>query len=817
MIKSEKKEYIYKLIAILNSHIETLSKKGNNMSEEVSKEQNAKQFMEQVVKKNKIFMDTCSIIIAENSFWDHITPYLKQYKKKVIIPSRCCEELEKKSNEVHNTELAKTARERLSFIKKLSEKGVVEFRGETTDNFADNVFMSVFTKFRLKYDLLLITQDNNLANDILNLNNIKSQKSNYTISVHKVNKYNYFGNFYLNKADQIEKKQKEKKDTSKKNSEQKIQNQEIIPPEEIFKLCTKPTTISDDILSVSHIPTEHEQVYSERGIIQLRKKIASGGEGILYETNTPFVAKIYFKDKNTKRRVKKITLMLSKRINCEGICYPIEALYNSNKQFVGYLMPKAYGKELQKSLFIKPIFLERFPDWKKKDTVKLCITILKKIKYLHDRNIILGDINPNNIMIESPEKVYFVDTDSYQIENFPCPVGTINFTAPEIQKKPYNEFLRTIGNENFAIATLLFMIMLPGKPPYSQQGGDNPIDNIINMDFSYPFGGNTNKKTPEGPWRYIWSHLPYDIKEAFYKTFRMSEDYSTEKTRLDVNDWIPLFEHYYEILNSGKVGVRDKMSEELFPTRFKKNSKERYIVCRLCHNEMPAAQSKNGICNNCLTQGEEYLCERCKQPIRYTNYAKYIKGTTKIYRFCKDCSDYLNAVHEYITCIDCNKTFPITNGQYEFLKEKGYSLPKRCKSCKENKKNTNISSNLRSHIPDSSNSHSSSGLLDCFITTTVCEYLGKPDDCDELTILRHYRDSWLRIQPDGPALIAEYYEKGPMIVKSLKESEMYSEYCQILYDKYLIPCIKLIKKEKNIECLNLYKKMIADISNLLFA
>ncbi|MBQ5927335.1 MAG: hypothetical protein IIX01_05380 [Clostridia bacterium] len=39
----------------------------------------------------------------------------------------------------------------------------------------------------------------------------------------------------------------------------------------------------------------------------------------------------------------------------------------------------------------------------------------------------------------------------------------------------------------------MFMIMLPGKPPYSQQGGGNPVQNIISMDFSYPFGENSNK------------------------------------------------------------------------------------------------------------------------------------------------------------------------------------------------------------------------------------------------------------------------------------------------------------------------------------
>ena len=173
----------------------------------------------------------------------------------------------------------------------------------------------------------------------------------------------------------------------------------------------------------------------------------------------------------------------------------------------------------------------------------------------------MGDINPANILVVSPKEVYFVDTDSYQVENFPCPVGTNNYTAPEIQRKHFSGFLRTMGNENFAVATLLFMIMLPGKPPYSQQGGEDPINNIINMDFSYPFGDSSNKKTPDGPWRYIWSHLTYDLKKAFYNTFRKEGDYSTENTRLTTDEWLPIFTYYLELLDSGKCGKQDKMSE----------------------------------------------------------------------------------------------------------------------------------------------------------------------------------------------------------------------------------------------------------------
>ena len=482
------------------------------------KENYAKNVLDGYAKDWKIFMDTCSILhFATNEFWGNIIPLLFQYQNKVIIPLRSIEELQKLEANTGKHELAENAKNCLKVLHQLINAGFVEIRGEQSDNFADNVFQVVFTKFRMTHKLLLITQDNDLAKDIIALNSNKSVRAN-PVHVKRINQYGFLSNFIWNTDNtKSDKPQQNKRHNSG----------EDLDEDEVFQICKTVTSLDDSRLVVTHIPAENEIVYTSHGPIKLESKVAAGGEGIIYTTNTPYVAKIYKKENNTKRKYEKIKLMLSKEIECEGVCYPVAALYNSKKEFVGYMMPKAKGKELQKSIFIKPLFQKNFPKWKKRDTVELCITILEKIKYLHDRNIVMGDINPANILVVSPKEVYFVDTDSYQVENFPCPVGTNNYTAPEIQRKRFSDFLRTMGNENFAVATLLFMIMLPGKPPYSQQGGEDPINNIIRMDFSYPFGDSSNKKTPDGPWRYIWSHLTYDLKKAFYNTFRKGGDHST--------------------------------------------------------------------------------------------------------------------------------------------------------------------------------------------------------------------------------------------------------------------------------------------------
>ena len=96
----------------------------------------------------------------------------------------------------------------------------------------------------------------------------------------------------------------------------------------------------------------------------------------------------------------------------------------------------------------------------------------------------------------------------------------------------------------------------------------------------------------------------------------------------------------------------------------------------------------------------------------------------------------------------------------------------------------------------------------CFLTTAVCEYLGKADDCEELTTLRAYRDQWLAKQPGGVELIEEYYEIAPGIVRTMKDSPNYGELCEELLSRYIRPCLALIAEGRNEECKRLYIEMV---------
>ena len=104
----------------------------------------------------------------------------------------------------------------------------------------------------------------------------------------------------------------------------------------------------------------------------------------------------------------------------------------------------------------------------------------------------------------------------------------------------------------------------------------------------------------------------------------------------------------------------------------------------------------------------------------------------------------------------------------------------------------------------------------CYITTAVCETFGKPDDCYELTLLRNYRDTYLMAQDDGEAIIHEYYDVAPTIVKHINHSERKEEVYRHIWDTYLNPCIHMIETDRMQECRDLYIQMVHDLEEEYF-
>lgn len=85
----------------------------------------------------------------------------------------------------------------------------------------------------------------------------------------------------------------------------------------------------------------------------------------------------------------------------------------------------------------------------------------------------------------------------------------------------------------------------------------------------------------------------------------------------------------------------------------------------------------------------------------------------------------------------------------------------------------------------------------CFLTSACTEARGLPDDCKELTVLRNFRDSYLKGLPEGQAEICQYYHIAPVIVDKIHSLSNANEIFDNIYTELVLPCVELIQCGKN--------------------
>ena len=134
---------------------------------------NQSDFLETCARDFKIFIDTSSLLEdGAEKFFQNIVPILERERKALIVPLSVVLELKKLAEDPaycrqkypDNPNLNKTAIAAFQNIMRLRSAKLLAIHGDPDDgDFADNVFLHVFTKKRMQYNLLLVTQDRALA------------------------------------------------------------------------------------------------------------------------------------------------------------------------------------------------------------------------------------------------------------------------------------------------------------------------------------------------------------------------------------------------------------------------------------------------------------------------------------------------------------------------------------------------------------------------------------------------------------------------------------------------------------------------------
>lgn len=178
--------------------------------------------------------------------------------------------------------------------------------------------------------------------------------------------------------------------------------------------------------------------------LKLVKKLASGRSGNIYLTQDGRILKMFTSTSFTYIKDREETLKYIKTLDIPEIVKPKHLVYYDGV-FVGYIMEYLpEGEALwQRS--------ENYSFEEKIDKIKEIEKVMKK---LHQKNIYICDLNPDNIFFDKNGKVKLIDCDSFVIKN--------NVINNEIDSK-YKDPLNKIVSEKtdlyaFAITTLQLLI-----------------------------------------------------------------------------------------------------------------------------------------------------------------------------------------------------------------------------------------------------------------------------------------------------------------------------------------------------------------------
>lgn len=175
--------------------------------------------------------------------------------------------------------------------------------------------------------------------------------------------------------------------------------------------------------SISEQDTMTDRVFDNKHVEQnLNSRLAKGGEGEIYPLrDRPLILiKKYHPDilKQSKTELsEKIEAMRGLRAQFKNhkMSWPAISVYDQQKQWIGYAMPKIEGHTMR--VLAHAIAYKKYaPNLNRQNIVNVLIHFLENIRHLHQHKIMIGDYNLSNFMWNPKDfSVGLIDCDSYQI------------------------------------------------------------------------------------------------------------------------------------------------------------------------------------------------------------------------------------------------------------------------------------------------------------------------------------------------------------------------------------------------------------------
>jgi DNA-binding helix-hairpin-helix protein with protein kinase domain len=282
--------------------------------------------------------------------------------------------------------------------------------------------------------------------------------------------------------------------------------------------------------------------------VPMGKQIGRGGEGAIFEVDgqPSLVAKVYHKRPLPAEQVAKIEAMAacwSKALETIA-AWPRAVLFDSaSRQPSGLLMSKMEGAKPLHELYGTTNRRRHFPEVGWHHLVLAARNTAAAFQTLHGANIVVGDVNQGNLLVDKAMCVRMIDCDSFQLSwagrTFGCPVGTPHFTPPELQSQKLRDVERTVYHDRFGLAVLIFHLLFVGRHPFAGRYrglGDLSIEKAIaERRFAFSKDKAVTLVDPP-PASLLLSDLPPSTGELFERAFRSDENNTSE--RPGPHEWV---------------------------------------------------------------------------------------------------------------------------------------------------------------------------------------------------------------------------------------------------------------------------------------
>jgi len=291
---------------------------------------------------------------------------------------------------------------------------------------------------------------------------------------------------------------------------------------------------------------------------------AGGGEGVVHRvqisgTYSGSCVKIYHPQKRTDTRRKKVEFMIRNKpqsIISKNfiICWPTEMIFDSNHDFIGFLMPLAFFGSENLYELTRPHTHKRLQsNWSKFDRttvtgiekrLKVCVNIAIAIHSIHQSGrFAIVDYKPQNILITTDGKISITDVDSFQISNngavlFYAEVATPEYAPSESIKINPSKALVPESWDRFSLAVSFYEIIFGIHPFVATCDGQyqevTTLDKKIQKGL-FVHGSKKSYLTVIPSLHNNFQNLPLSLQKLFIKAFE--DGHTNSEARPTAEEW----------------------------------------------------------------------------------------------------------------------------------------------------------------------------------------------------------------------------------------------------------------------------------------